>query len=46
MVDLVQCDDAVCPFVVDGRSLFSDSNHMTAAAVIRFRGIFTEALGP
>jgi len=44
--DLVQCDDAVCPFVVDGRSLFSDSNHMTAAAVIRFRGIFTEALGP
>jgi len=43
--DLVQCDDATCPYVVDGRSLFADANHMTAAAVARFRNIFEEALG-
>ena len=42
--DLVQCDDATCPYVVAGHSLFSDANHMTVTAVERFRGIFTETL--
>lgn len=42
--DLVQCDDASCPYVVAGHSSFSDANHMTVAAVERFRGIFTETL--
>ena len=42
--DLIQCDAESCPFVVDGRPLFSDDNHLAAAEVGAFRGIFRAAL--
>jgi hypothetical protein len=42
--DLIQCDAANCRYVIDGRALFSDENHMAAAEVQRFRGIFAAAL--
>jgi hypothetical protein len=42
--DLIQCDAANCHYVIDGHALFSDENHMAAAAVQRFRGIFAAAL--
>jgi peptidoglycan/LPS O-acetylase OafA/YrhL len=42
--DLIQCDAANCHYVIDGHALFSDENHMAAAAVERFRGIFAAAL--
>lgn len=42
--DLLQCDDAACPYVVDGHPLFADANHLTVAAAARFRRIFEEAL--
>lgn len=42
--DLVQCDSASCRYVIDGRALFSDMNHLAAAEVGRFRGIFAETL--
>ncbi len=42
--DLIQCDATNCRYVIDGRALFSDENHMAAAEVERFRGIFAAAL--
>ena len=43
--DKVQCPDARCYFVLDGRSLFSDSNHVASAELPRFRAMFEAALG-
>jgi hypothetical protein len=42
--DLVQCDAANCRYVIDGHALFSDENHLAAAELERFRGIFAAAL--
>ncbi|MCU0885375.1 MAG: acyltransferase, partial [Beijerinckiaceae bacterium] len=42
--DHVLCDGTRCAFMVDGRSLFADSNHLAAAETMRFRGLFREAL--
>jgi peptidoglycan/LPS O-acetylase OafA/YrhL len=42
--DRVQCDGKACRFVVDGRSLFSDANHLAAAEVGRFHDIFKAEL--
>ena len=42
--DLVQCDAANCRYVIDGHALFSDENHVAAAELERFRGIFAAAL--
>ena len=41
--DLIQCDDQTCWFVIDGRALFSDENHLARGELGRFRGIFTQA---
>ena len=43
--DKVQCPDERCYFVLDGRSLFSDSNHVASAELPRFRAMFEAALG-
>ena len=43
--DKVQCPDERCYFVLDGHSLFSDSNHVASAALPRFRTVFEAALG-
>jgi len=42
--DRVQCSATRCNFVLDGRSLFSDSNHIAAAELPRFRAMFEAAL--
>ena len=42
--DRVQCLQQACRYVVEGRSLFSDSNHLVAAETLRFREIFGETL--
>jgi peptidoglycan/LPS O-acetylase OafA/YrhL len=42
--DLVQCDAESCRYVIDGRALFSDENHIAAAELGRFREIFAAAL--
>jgi hypothetical protein len=42
--DLVQCRDERCGFMVDGRSLFADSNHLAAPELPRFRDSFETAL--
>jgi hypothetical protein len=42
--DLVQCDAANCRYVIDGHALFSDENHLAAAELERFRGMFAAAL--
>jgi peptidoglycan/LPS O-acetylase OafA/YrhL len=42
--DLIQCNAESCPYVIDGRPLFSDENHLAAAEVGAFREIFTAAL--
>lgn len=36
--DLVQCDDSECAYIKDGRSYFSDSNHLARAALASFFG--------
>jgi len=41
----VQCPDERCYFVLDGRSLFADSNHVASAELPRFRAMFEAALG-
>jgi peptidoglycan/LPS O-acetylase OafA/YrhL len=42
--DEVQCVDGRCYYVLDGRSLFSDGNHIATAELPRFRAIFDSAL--
>jgi hypothetical protein len=42
--DKVQCPDERCYFVLDGRSLFSDGNHIASAELQRFRAVFQAAL--
>jgi peptidoglycan/LPS O-acetylase OafA/YrhL len=42
--DRAQCDDKACSYVIDGRSLFSDANHLAAAEVGRFHDIFMAEL--
>jgi peptidoglycan/LPS O-acetylase OafA/YrhL len=42
--DRILCDAESCKFVIDGRALFSDSNHLAAAETGRLREIFTETL--
>jgi peptidoglycan/LPS O-acetylase OafA/YrhL len=42
--DLIQCDPASCRYVIDGRALFADENHLAAAELERFRAIFAAAL--
>jgi peptidoglycan/LPS O-acetylase OafA/YrhL len=43
-VDEVQCLAERCYYVLDGRSLFSDGNHIATAELPRFRAIFEAAL--
>lgn len=42
--DLVQCPDAYCDFVREGRSLFADSGHLAEAALSNFRPIFSRGI--
>jgi hypothetical protein len=44
--DRVQCPADRCYYVLDGRSLFSDSNHIATAELQRFRSVFEAALPP
>ena len=41
--DLVQCDEKTCWYVIDGRSLFSDENHLAQGELKVFRGVFSAA---
>jgi peptidoglycan/LPS O-acetylase OafA/YrhL len=43
-VDEVQCAAGRCYYVLDGRSLFSDGNHIATAELPRFREVFDSAL--
>ncbi|MEM6382815.1 MAG: acyltransferase family protein [Pseudomonadota bacterium] len=38
------CDDTECNWIIDGRSIFSDSNHIAMGELHRFRPFFAEAL--
>lgn len=40
----IQCDERRCPYVVDGRALFSDSTHLAAIELERFRPAFEPVL--
>jgi peptidoglycan/LPS O-acetylase OafA/YrhL len=42
--DLTQCQGERCYYVRDGRSLFSDSNHLAGAALPQFQAAFAAAL--
>jgi peptidoglycan/LPS O-acetylase OafA/YrhL len=42
--DKVQCSADRCDYVIDGRSLFSDSNHIASAELPRYRKVFEAAL--
>jgi peptidoglycan/LPS O-acetylase OafA/YrhL len=42
--DLVQCRQGRCDYIRNGRSFFSDSNHVAASALPQFREIFERAL--
>jgi peptidoglycan/LPS O-acetylase OafA/YrhL len=42
--DLTQCQQQRCYYVRDGRSLFSDSNHLASAALPQFQAAFAAAL--
>jgi peptidoglycan/LPS O-acetylase OafA/YrhL len=42
--DQVQCADGRCEYLIDGRSLFADSNHVTIAELHLFRSLFEAAL--
>jgi peptidoglycan/LPS O-acetylase OafA/YrhL len=44
--DRVQCPAELCFYVLDGHSLFSDSNHLAAAELPRFQAAFASALAP
>jgi peptidoglycan/LPS O-acetylase OafA/YrhL len=42
--DKVQCPADRCYYILDGHSLFSDSNHLATAELPRFRRVFETAL--
>jgi peptidoglycan/LPS O-acetylase OafA/YrhL len=42
--DLVQCNALRCNYLMDGHSLFADTNHIAAAEAPRFRKIFEAVL--
>jgi len=42
--DLIQCRGERCEYLIDGQSLFSDSNHIAAPGLLRFRPMFEAAL--
>lgn len=42
--DRVQCTAGRCEFLIDGQSLFADSNHLAASSLPRFRVAFEAAL--
>jgi peptidoglycan/LPS O-acetylase OafA/YrhL len=42
--DRIQCDAKRCNFLLDGRSLFADSNHIAAAELWRYHDVFAAAL--
>jgi len=42
--DQVQCSQDRCSYIIGGRSLFSDSNHIAAAELQRFRSLFEGVL--
>jgi len=44
--DQVQCRGDRCDYLLDGRSLFADSNHIAAAELWRFRTLFEASLPP
>ncbi|MGA2399435.1 MAG: acyltransferase family protein [Steroidobacteraceae bacterium] len=44
--DEVQCPADRCYYVLDGRSLFADDDHIATAELPRFRAIFEAALPP
>jgi peptidoglycan/LPS O-acetylase OafA/YrhL len=44
--DKVQCRTDRCYYVLDGRTLFSDGNHIATAELPRFRTVFEAALPP
>lgn len=39
------CDPITCRWIIDGRSVYSDSNHVAAAELSRFRPYFDPVLG-
>jgi peptidoglycan/LPS O-acetylase OafA/YrhL len=43
-VDRVQCSEDRCFYLLDGRSLFADGNHIAAAELWRFRTLFEASL--
>jgi peptidoglycan/LPS O-acetylase OafA/YrhL len=42
--DLVQCSADRCSYILDGHSLFADSNHIAAGELQRFHSVFATAL--
>lgn len=42
--DVVQCSGERCEFLLDGRSLFADGNHLAEAELWRYRAPFERAL--
>ncbi|MGH6812024.1 MAG: acyltransferase family protein [Methylocella sp.] len=44
--DQVQCHAGRCDYLIDGRSLFSDENHIAVGALPRFRAVFEAAFPP
>ena len=42
--DQLICDAQACPFVVDGRAVFADHGHLTAASAQRLAPLFARAL--
>jgi peptidoglycan/LPS O-acetylase OafA/YrhL len=38
--DRIQCDTEICHFIIDGHSLFADSNHLARAELPRFKAAF------
>lgn len=43
--DRIQCHAERCEYMLDGRPLFADSNHIAEAELTRFRPMFEAALG-
>jgi peptidoglycan/LPS O-acetylase OafA/YrhL len=44
--DRIQCPGERCEFLMDGHSLFADSNHLSTAELHRFAVMFETALAP
>lgn len=42
--DTIQCDSTQCYYIIDGRSLFADSNHISYYELWRFESVFSGAL--